>query len=122
MPKEVQSPGAGHFIVSEANGHRSRHRRTFGASQNIKSGEPYGVITATGRAVKLAPAANDGSQTAAGIAYADVVTGTTPVVAVGIERDAEVAKVRLVWPSALTPTQQATALTQLAVLGIYSRG
>lgn len=122
MPKEVQSPGAGHFLVSEANSHRSRQRRTFAASQNIKAGEPYGVITSSGLATKLAPAATDGSQTAAGIAYADVDTGAATAVEVGIERDAEVASVRLVWPAGLTTQQQAAATTQLASLGIIVRG
>lgn len=121
MPKLTETPGSGHFIVSEANGHRSRQRRTFAAGQSLKAGQVYGVITSTGHAVALAPAASDGSQTAAGIAYADIHPDTNPVEGVGIERDAEIAKVRLFWPAAIDAPKQAAALTQLAALGILAR-
>lgn len=122
MTKVNDTPGSGHFILSEANGFRSRQRRTFAAGQTIKAGEAYGVVTSTGHGVTLDPAATDGSQTAAGIAFADIQTATVPVEGVGIERDAEVAKVRLFWPTGFTELQQTAALTTLAAKGVLARG
>lgn len=121
MPKVTETPGAGHFILSEANGYRSRQRRTFATGQILKAGQPYGVITASGLAVALAPAAADGSQTAAGIAFADIETTTSTLEGVGIERDAEVAQVRLFWPAGITAPQQTAAITALAAKGILAR-
>lgn len=115
------SPGAGHFILSEANGYRSRQRVTFDVNQSIKAGEIYGVITATKRAVKLAPGAADGSQTAAGISFDDILTTAAPVEGVGIERDAEVAQVRLAWAAGITDPQKAAALATLAGKGVLAR-
>lgn len=121
MPKLTDSPGAGHFILSEANGYRSRQRVNFGPGQSIKAGQLYGVITASKLAVKLAPGAADGSQTAAGIAFDDVQTTTASVEGVGIERDAEVAQVRLIWDPAVTEPQKVAALAALAGKGVIAR-
>lgn len=121
MPKVNDTPGAGHFILSEANGYRSRQRITYGPGQTIKAGQLYGVITASKLAVKLAPDAADGSQTAAGIAFDDVQTTAASVDGVGIERDAEVASVRLVWDPAVTEPQKVAALASLAGKGVLAR-
>ena len=121
MPILKDSPGAGHFILSEANGYRSRQRVNFGPGQTIKAGQLYGVITASKLAVELAPGAADGSQTAAGIAFDDVVTTTASVEGVGIERDAEVAQVRLIWDPAVTEPQKVAALATLAGKGVIAR-
>ena len=115
------SPGAGHFILSEANGYRSRQRVAFGPGQTIKAGQLYGVITASKLAVKLAPGAADGSETPAGIAFDDVVTTTASVDGVGIERDAEVASVRLIWDAAVTEPQKVAAVAVLAAKGVIAR-
>lgn len=115
------SPGAGHFILSQANGYRSRQRVNFGPGQTIKAGQLYGVVTASKLAVKLDPGAADGSQTAAGIAFDDVVTTTASVEGVGIERDAEVAQVRLIWDPAVTEPQKVAALATLAGKGVIAR-
>ena len=84
------SPGAGHFILSEANGYRSRQRIVVGLSQTLLAGQVLGKVTASGDYVKLAPSATDGSQTAAGIAFDDYVTTTEKVDGVSFERDGEV--------------------------------
>ena len=115
------SPGAGHFILSEANGYRSRQRVAFGPGQTIKAGQLYGVITVSKLAVKLAPGAADGSETPAGIAFDDVVTTTATGEGVGIERDAEVASVRLIWDAAVTEPQKVAALAVLAAKGVVAR-
>jgi len=44
-----------------------------------------------------------------------------PVEGVGVERDAEVATVRLFWPEGLTTNQKTAALTALAVNGVIAR-
>lgn len=44
MTKLHDSPGAGHFILSEANGYRSRQRITVGASQTLKAGSVLAAI------------------------------------------------------------------------------
>lgn len=115
------SPGAGHFILSEANGYRSRQRIVVGLSQTLLAGQVLGKVTASGDYVKLAPLATDGSQTAAGIAFDDYVTTTEKVDGVSFERDGEVTLAKLVWPAGATDNQKAAAVAQLAAKGVLAR-
>lgn len=115
------SRGAGHFILSEANGYRSRQRISVGANQALLSGQVLGKLTAGGAYVKLAPAAADGSQTVAGILFDDVVTTAEVADAVSFERDGEVNAADLVWPAGITENQKAAALAALAAKGVIAR-
>ncbi|WP_135469823.1 head decoration protein [Crenalkalicoccus roseus] len=109
---------AGEFIVSEANGSRSRDAIVT-ATGTLEAGTVLGRITSSGKYVILAPGASDGSQTAAGILY-EAVSGTDQK-AVAVVRDAEVSGPGLVWPGSITGPQKATAIAQLAALGVIVR-
>lgn len=119
--KVTDSPGAGHFILSEANGYRSRQRMTVGLNQTLLAGQVLGKITASGLYVALAPAASDGSQTVAGIAFDDYVTTTQSVDGVSFERDGEVTLDKLVWPAGVTEGQKTAAVAALAAKGVLAR-
>lgn len=115
------SRGAGHFILSEANGYRSRQRISVAAGQTLVSGQVIAKLTAGGAHVKLAPAAADGSQTVVGILFDDVVTTTEVTEAVSFERDGEVNAADLVWPAGITENQKTAALAALAAKGVIAR-
>lgn len=115
------SRGAGHFILSEANGYRSRQRISVGVGQSLLSGQVIAKLTAGGAYVKLAPAAADGSETAVGILFDDVVSTTEVVEAVSFERDCEVNAADLVWPAGITENQKTAALAALAAKGVIAR-
>lgn len=122
MPIQIEKTHAGGFVVSEANGTRSRELVVLAASQTIETGELLGKLTAGGQYVTLAPGAVDGSEVAAAIAYDTTTTGageTAEIVV--IARDAEVNAGELVYPAAATDPQKATARSQLATLGVIAR-
>lgn len=121
MPILKDSPGAGHFILSEANGYRSRQRIVVGLAQTLLAGQVLGKLTTGGDYVKLAPAASDGSETAAGIAFDDYVTTTEKVDGVSFERDGEVTLDKLVWPAGITENQKTAAIAALAAKGVLAR-
>ena len=113
----------GEFILSEANGARSREniKVAAGAGQ-LEPGTVLGIVAASGEYVPLNPSATDGSEQAAGILYAAVdASGSTAVDAVAIVRDAEVKGGELVWPGGITDAQKATAVAQLGATGIIVR-
>ena len=118
--KVTDSPGAGHFILSEANGYRSRQRIVVGVNQSLLAGQVLGKITSSGQYVGLAPAATDGSQTAAGILFDDVVTTDQTKDAVSFERDGEVTLDKLVWPAGVTEGQKTAAVAALAAKGVLA--
>lgn len=109
---------AGEFLVSEANGTRSRAQVSILEDQVLQAGTVLGRITATGRYRALDPGASNGAQTPAGILWddCDASDGHTPATA--IVRDAEVRASSLVWP---TSTEVVAGLATLATLGIIAR-
>ena len=111
----------GEYIVSEASGSLSRDTVTFAQGAAVVTAcTVLGLITATGLYVPLAPAANDGSQNAAGISYDNVDVTGGPKQAVITARQTEVNARDLVWGTA-TPAQIAAAKVQLAALSIICR-
>lgn len=111
----------GEFLLSEANGHQSRERKTVISGQNLVAGTVVGVITASGKVTILAPAAGDGSQNAAGVLLNGVNASAADAAGVIIARNAEVISAALTWPGGITAPQKATATTALAALGILIR-
>jgi hypothetical protein len=82
---------AGEFIVSEANGTRSRANIVVAAAAAaLPAGQVLGKITASGKYIAYVDAASDGSGVAAGILYAPVPDSAADQKAVAIVRDAEV--------------------------------
>jgi hypothetical protein len=84
---------AGEFLLSEANGARSREEITVAATTvALPSGQLLGKLTATGEYAPYNPAAEpaDGSETVAAVLWAPVAVAEAAQRTVGIVRDAEV--------------------------------
>lgn len=84
---------AGEFLLSEANGTRSREEITVAATAAaLPSGQLLGKLTATGEYVPYDPAAEpaDGSETVAAVLWAPVGASESAQRTVGIVRDAEI--------------------------------
>ena len=93
----------------------------IGTGANLSLGAALGRITATGKYVLLAPAAVDGSQTAAAILLADAAAATADVKGLILARHGIVADHALVWPGSATLAQKNTAISQLETKGILVR-
>lgn len=109
------------YIVSEANGTRSREVVTLITGQKLGPGTVLGKITASGKYTILAPAASDGSEAAAAVLFDHIDATTADRAAVITARDTEVKSAALVWPTGATTNQKTTALGQLRALGIVAR-
>lgn len=121
MTELTEQGHAGGFILSEANGARSRQNITIAAGQNLKAGTVLGKNTTSGKFVQLDLGATTGEQTAAGILYADVNATNGEAEGVAIDCDAEVNGHELIWPDDADTGEQATAINQLKSLGIKVR-
>lgn len=127
---QVQEMGRGTacYLVSEANGSRSREVITVAQGHKLPPGTVLAQVEATGKYVPLDPANGsgagetpDGSQIALAVLYAAVDTTEAEKPGVVTARDAEVADHALTWPAAITQPQKTAALGQLAAVGIVVR-
>lgn len=125
---DQQQPGTACYLVSEANGTRSRDVVTLAEGVVRNPGTVLGKVAATGKYVPVDPANGtgegetpDGSHIAVAVLFAavDATVGDKPAVITA--RDAEVEAAALIWPAAITPTQKTAALGQLAAVGIVAR-
>ena len=121
MATLMESVHTGEFLVSEGNNSISREQVELAPDLNVLSGTVLGKNTATNIYSPVDPAADDGSQMAAGILYSNVTTDTTGGEAVVVYRLAEVDQGLLIWPDAITDEQKATAITELGTLDIILR-
>ena len=122
MPVASQTNNLGDLLKYEAPSLYSRDRITVGAGQNLALGTVLGIVTATGKAKALDPAANDGSEAAAGVLAIDCdATLIDRDDGLSIARHAIVSDVALVWPAGITPEQKAAAQAQLKGLGVLIR-
>lgn len=116
----------GGFLVSEANGHRSRERAVIASTADLEAGTVLGLATATGIYAPVNPAATDGTQTASAILfnhiYAEgIYSNGSEATGTVIARDAEVNASEFVFVNTLT-TAQVTAVNQsLKSAGIVAR-
>ncbi len=112
----------GEFIVYQANGSRSRDAGTVLSGQTLVVGELVGIGTASGKYVAYDPAGTIvGSDTVAGISYAEVDASTADVTnAVFVVRDAEVRGSDLTYNEAVSGTIT-TEVAGLKSLGIIVR-
>lgn len=95
MSIKTEGVHAGEFLLSEANGTRSREEITLAATTvDLPAGQLLGQLTASGHYVPYDPDSEadpaDGSETAAAILWAPVGASTEAQRSVGIVRDAEV--------------------------------
>ena len=125
---DQQQPGTACYLVSEANGTRSRDVVTLAQGHNCLPGTVLGKVAASGKYVPVDPTNGtgegetpDGSHIAVVVLFAavDATAGDKPAVITA--RDAEVEAAALIWPAAITPTQKTAALGQLAAVGIVAR-
>lgn len=115
----------GGFILTEANGYRSRQEITLtnagGAAVTYAAGTVLGRITASGKYVRHDPEGADGTQTVAGILFGSVtVPATSDAPGAAVVRDAEVVLADLVWDDH-DAAEQTAGVTGLAALGIIAR-
>ncbi|WAC26417.1 head decoration protein [Ancylobacter sp. SL191] len=121
LTEDLARPG--HYIISEANGYRSRDEITVASGAGVlKAGRVLGKVTASGKYVNYTPGASDGSQNAAAILYQGCDATSADVRRTITARDSEVQADVLNWgPAVTTDTHKNTALAALAALGIISR-
>lgn len=125
MTTLTESRHAGEFLVSEANGDRSRATGTLLSGQNLSAGTVLGV-TAAGK-LKALPGdldSNGGLEAAAkGILWDNVDASGGDVAGVAyIARDAEVNGAELTYPPETTNGgEEALTNASLALLGIIVR-
>ncbi len=120
MTTITENNRAGDFLLSEANGTYSRENEILATGNDLQAGAVLGQITASGKFTVLAPAAEDGSEDAAGILLA-TTNATADTAVVVVVRDAEVKADQLVWPAGITTNDKNAAIAQLAALGIVLR-
>lgn len=112
----------GGFMVSEANGHRSRETGTVASGQNLVAGTPV-QENASGKLVAFTGLADTAGTTitaAKGVIYDNVdATGGDVTGAVYIARDAEVNESEMTFQDSTIRKQR--AIDSLALLGIVCR-
>ncbi|WP_019905704.1 head decoration protein [Methylobacterium sp. 77] len=109
-------------VKTEGRNRISRDEGILAAGQGVlRPGVVLGRITTTGKLTKLAPAATDGSQTAAVILLENVDTTGADQRVVVLARHAEVVLQALEWPAGITATQQSAALAALEAKSVVAR-
>lgn len=122
MPSITEDLHRGAFVVSEANGHRSRLTDVLAsdAGNNLQAGAVLGRQTVDGKLYLLAPAAADGTETAVAVLYGAVDASAADQPCVTIGRDAEVNDNDLNYAGA-DAGQKTQAIADLAAVGIIVR-
>ena len=111
-----------HYIVSEANGYRSRDQKTIASGAGVlRPGAVLGMVTASKKYVAYTPGASDGSQNAVAILYEGCDATSADVRRTLTIRDTEVEAAALQWAGGVNDSQKNTALAALAALGITAR-
>lgn len=121
MAAITESNYLGDILKYEAPSLFSRDQVTVISGQNLAIGTVVGIITASGKVTILAPAAADGSQTAAGVIVAAVDASAADAKGVMIARHSIVSDAGLVWPGGISGPQKTTAISQLKSAGILVR-
>jgi hypothetical protein len=114
------------FIVSESSGYRSRDAVTVTvpATTTYAAGTILGKITASGKYVRHAAGATDGSENEAGVLYETLVNTTGSAVdneVVSFARDAEVNGSELTYEVGADAAQITASNLALKALGIIVR-
>lgn len=119
----IEGRHPGEFLMTEANGQRSRENITIASSAGIIApGTVLGKITANGKYLASAVGATDGSQTAAAIALNGCDATGSDVGIAAITRDAEVnGKILTYHPDRDQEAEKTAAQADLATAGIIVR-
>lgn len=118
MTSITETGHAGGFILSEANGNRSREEATIVSGQNLGAGAVLGKISASGKYTAYDDGAGTGEQTAVAVLYADCDASGGDTQATIVARDAEVNGEEIVFASGV---DEAGAVVDLAGVGIIVR-
>ncbi|MGY6709714.1 MAG: head decoration protein [Rhizobiaceae bacterium] len=111
-----------HYIVSEANGFRSRDVGIIASGSGVlKAGSVLGRVTASGKYVPFDPDGEDGSENAAAILYEGCDATESDVRRTLTARDTEVHADVLQWADGVDDNDKTAALTALADFGIVGR-
>lgn len=122
LPVLTEKRGRGFYMVSEANGHRSREEITIEDGVGVLAvGTVLGKVTATGEYKQVDLAANTGEEVAAGVLYDEVDATDSAVPGVAHVRDAEVNGNELVYPTGASNNDIADINAALADIGIIVR-
>lgn len=122
MPVQTEKTYFGDVVKREFDPLYTRETVTFSSGQSLVVGSVVGIVTATGKATLLAPAASDGSENAVGVLVANVDATSADAKGVIIARGPCVlSDTYLTFPAAITAPQKATALSQLKALGLITR-
>lgn len=111
----------GEFLVSEANGHRSRSTVTIASGENLEAGAVLGEVTADGTFKLYNPNNADGSETAVAVLYGAVDASDGEIEGVAIDNDAVVDPAMLTWFDGATDAEKTTGLSELRNVGIKNR-
>ena len=119
----VETRHPGEFILSEANGQRSRETITIASGAGIiAAGTVLGKVTASGKYIASAVGASDGSEVPAAINIYGADATASDVTVSAIVRDAEVNGKCLTWHADRDqPAEKAAANAALANLGVIVR-
>ena len=119
----VETRHPGEFILSEANGQRSRETITIASGAGIiAAGTVLGKVTASGKYIASAVGASDGSEVPAAINIYGADATASDVTVSAIVRDAEVNGKCLTWHADRDqPAEKAAANAALATLGVIVR-
>lgn len=120
---EDRFSGAAHYIVSEANGYRSREQVVIASGSGVlKAGTVLGKVTASGKYAPYNPTLATGVETAVAILYEGCDATAEDVRRTATARDTEIHAEVLQWGAGVTTDQHKTdALTDLAGSGIIAR-
>lgn len=111
-----------HYIVSEANGFRSRDVGIIASGSGVlKAGSVLGRLTASGKYVPFDPDGEDGSENAAAILYEGCDASDDDVRRTLTARDTEVHADVLLWADGVSDNDKTAALAALADFGIVGR-
>ena len=111
----------GDFILSEADGYRSRDNVTIVSGQNLGAGAVVGKITATGKYAAYDNQASDGTQTAAGVLYAAVDASDGDMPGVILDTDCELVADAVDFGSGSSGADETAGTADLLALGIKLR-
>lgn len=126
MPTLTERRHNGGYLVSEANGYRSRDVVTLASNgtgpQELEAGTVLGRLTDGGKYAPYDPEAEDGSETAVAILFAGAtVPASGDLKATATVRDAEVNGGELVFGAGVDDAGKAAARADLAAVGIVLR-
>ncbi|WP_108459188.1 head decoration protein [Devosia naphthalenivorans] len=109
-------------VKDEGKNRFSRDDDTLASGSGVvQCGTVLGMVTASGKFKPLAPAAEDGTQTAAAIILETADATSADQTVVNLKRRAQVVLQALVWPVGINATQKAAALAALETRGIVAR-